>query len=282
MAVEPAAHGAFHWAPIHHDGLNARMKVIAEWVTTVRPAAVVVDVSVEVASFIRLLGVPVVVMAMPGSRWDAPHDLVYRLADHIVAPWPQHLYAPPWLRGYEDKTTFVGGISRFDGRAQRRAPCRQRPRLLVLSGAGGTSVDGAMFRECAAMHPQYRWTSLGLPGGPWVTDPWPALCSADVVVSAAGQSSVAEIASAERPAIVIPEPRPFGEQQATVEALRRGGLAVTEPRWPSVEDWPSLVDRALAIDPKAWRQWNTRGAAERASDAIQRVADTSLSAGACR
>ena len=49
----------------------------------------VVDVSVEVAILVRLLGVPVVVMAMPGDRIDAPHDLVYQAADHILAAWPE-------------------------------------------------------------------------------------------------------------------------------------------------------------------------------------------------
>ena len=57
----------------------------------------VIDVSVEVATLLRLLGVPVVVVAMPGERVDAPHTLVYQLADHILAAWPQDLYVP---RGY--------------------------------------------------------------------------------------------------------------------------------------------------------------------------------------
>ena len=95
------------------------MRLIAQWVAATRPAAVVIDVSVEVATYIRLLGVPVIVVAGPGERTDAPHLLVYRLADHIVAAWPRELHEPSWLRSYADKTSYVGGISRFDG--QERA-----------------------------------------------------------------------------------------------------------------------------------------------------------------
>ena len=70
----PAAHGVLHWAPHHDAGLRGRMALIAQWVADVHPSAAVIDVSVEVAALLRLLGVPVVVVAMPGERIDAPHD----------------------------------------------------------------------------------------------------------------------------------------------------------------------------------------------------------------
>lgn len=117
QAREVTAHGALHWAPHHDAGFSARMSEIARWVSAARPEAVVVDVSVEVAIFVRLLGTPVIVVALPGKRTDAPHLLVHRLADHIVAAWPRALCVPSWLRQYDDKTTSIGGISRFDGRA---------------------------------------------------------------------------------------------------------------------------------------------------------------------
>ena len=92
------AHGVLHWAPQHDVGLRERMALIAQWVADVAPTAAVIDVSVEVATLLRLLGVPVIVVAMPGERVDAPHWLVYRLSDHILAPWPRDLYDPQWLR----------------------------------------------------------------------------------------------------------------------------------------------------------------------------------------
>ena len=112
--VDPTAHGQLHWAPYHHRGLQRRMSQIARWVELARPRVVVVDVSVEVAHLIRLLGVPVVVVAMPGDRSDAAHQSGYRLADRIIAPWPRQIYNPSWLWPFVDRVRYVGSFSRFD------------------------------------------------------------------------------------------------------------------------------------------------------------------------
>ena len=217
-------------------------------------------------------GVPVVLVAMPGDRIDAPHDLVYHAADQILAAWPRDLYEPGWLRQHSAKTTYVGGISRFDGRVRTAPSPGRRPNVLVLSGAGGSNLGMEDVRRCAAAYPQFRWSTLGVAGGPWAEDPWPALCTADVVVSSAGQSSVADIAAAARPAIIIPAPRPFAEQHATSSALERGRTAVVLHRWPDLEDWPQLIERAQDLSPDAWQRWHTRGAAARAAALIECVA----------
>lgn len=249
-----------------------RMRAIAEWVTVAQPMAVVVDVSVEVAMLFRLLGVPVIVVAMPGDRTDAPHDLVYRTADHILAAWPQALYAPVWLHGHAAKTTYVGGISRFTERVRTPPSSGDRLNVLILNGAGGSSLDTKAVRDCAAAHPQFDWMALGVAGGPWAQDPWPALCNADVVVSSAGQSAVADIAAARRPAILVSAPRPFAEQHATSRALEAAGLALVRHEWPELDEWPSLIERARVSDPHRWQHWETEGAAARAAAVIEQVA----------
>ncbi|MET0475626.1 MAG: glycosyltransferase [Mycobacterium sp.] len=271
---DPTANGVLHWAPLHDRGFQTRMRAIAEWVANARPDAVVVDVSVEVALLIRLLGVPVIVVAMPGDRTDAPHDLVYRVADHIVAAWPRDLYEPRWLRQHAAKTTYVGGISRFDERVRTAPTPRTGTGVLILNGAGGSTVDMRAVHDCAAAHPRFDWSALGVAGGPWADDPWPALCAADVVISSAGQSSVADIATARRPAIVISAPRPFAEQRATSRALDAAGLAIVRPEWPASDDWPELIEQALASDPDRWERWQTRGAAARTAAAVERVASS--------
>ncbi|MCV7420327.1 hypothetical protein H7K45_07230 [Mycobacterium yunnanensis] len=266
------ANGALHWVPLHHSGLRERMSTIADWVSTHRPSVMVVDVSVEVTMLVRLLGVPVVVVAMPGERTDPPHELVYRVAEHILAAWPRTLYEPAWLVPYAAKTTYVGGISRFDGRPRLPRPDDGRPGILVLNGSGGADLDVSTINRCAAAHPEYRWSSLGVAGGPWADDPWPNLCTADVVVSSAGQSSIADIAAAGRPAVIIAADRPFGEQRATAAALRRAGVAAVRPSWPEMSDWPGVVEAARGLDSQGWQQWQTVGAAERAAALIERVA----------
>jgi hypothetical protein len=267
---EPTAHGALHWAPHHHNGFRARMHAIARWVAEANPEAVVTDVSVEVAVFVRLLGVPVIVMALPGKRVDAPHLLAHRLADHIVASWPSELSVPDWLRPHADKTSYVGGISRFDGRADDGPPSSTGTRVLVLGGAA--EAFGVAIDDCARACPGTTWTELGGTGGRWVADPWPQIRAAEVIVAHAGQSCIADIALARRPAVVIPRPRPFDEQHATAEVLQRHRLATVAQEWPGVRAWPALLARARAGDPRRWSRWQVEGAAARAAAAIESTA----------
>jgi len=273
LVTHPTAGGALHWVPHHDDGLSARMALIARWIELTRPAAVVVDVSVEVALFVRLMGVPVVVMAVPGDRTDAPHGFLHRLADHVVAAWPRELYEPSWLYEHADKTSYVGGISRFAGR-EPSDPGTRTPAgtVLVLGGAGGSDVDQADVDACAAEHPDIDWRTLGLAGGPAVRDPWPDICAVDVVVTHAGQGCIADVAAAQRPAIVLAQPRPFGEQAATAGALCRHRLAVVIRHWPEVSAWPKLIAQARASDPARWAAWQTADAAQRAAHAIEDAA----------
>jgi UDP-N-acetylglucosamine:LPS N-acetylglucosamine transferase len=273
---EPTAHGALHWVPHHHDGLTTRMALIARWVEQTRPAVVVVDVSVEVALLVRLLGVPVVTMAVPGERTDAPHILVHQLADHIVAAWPRQMYEPAWLRTHSPKTSYVGGISRFAERPRQPHDRNAvKPRVLVLGGAGGSSVDQATIDAAAVQCPDIAWTALGLTGGATVTDPWPDICAADVVVTHAGQGCIADVAAARRPAIVLAQPRPFGEQDATADALRQHRLALVLRDWPRPRAWPELIAQARSADPVRWDSWQTTGAAGRAARAIEALAPRS-------
>ncbi|CAN3131618.1 Glycosyl transferase family 28 C-terminal domain-containing protein [Mycobacterium sp. smrl_JER01] len=263
---EPTAHGALHWAPHHDPGYSARMQVLAQWVADAHPEVCVVDVSVEVALFLRLLGVPTVVVALPGERTDPPHDLVHRSADHILAAWPERLNAPAWLRSHAHKTSYVGGISRFEHRSRpARPPGGGDLRLLLLGGAA--DAFGAHLEQ-----PGVTCTALGGASGRWTDDPWPYLCDADVVISHAGQNSVADIAAARRPAIVIAQPRPFDEQHMTAAVLDRHRLAVTATTWPPEQDWPALLRRARHGDPDRWLHWQVPGAADRAAAAITATA----------
>jgi len=269
--AEPSANGALHWVPHHDDGLRARLALIARWIDATRPAAIVVDVSVEVALFVRLLDVPVIVMAMPGDRTDAPHASVHQIADHIIAAWPRELYEPDWLRAYAAKTSYVGGISRFVGHQVLQPTTNRAPTVLFLSGTGGCDFDQSTVDATAGLLSEIRWTTLGLRGGPRTCDPWPDICAADVVITHAGQSCVADVATARRPAIVLPQARPFNEQHATAETLRRHRLAVTSDGWPDGRAWRRLIRQARGADPSSWERWRTTGASS-----TRRAADVSV------
>lgn len=267
---DPSARGRLHWAPAHHPGLAARMARLAAWIAAEHPAVLVVDVSVEVAVLGRLMGIPVVVMGLPGDRSDVAHQLGYSLADAVLAPWPAGVGDMDRdLRPWTDRTHHVGGLSSLTGRSTPPPAPVSRRRVLVLQGSGGTSVRPADVAAAAAATPDWDWRRLG--PGAWVDDPWPELCAADVVVTHAGLGALADVAAAGRPAVVVPEARPHDEQRATARALDSSGLALTCDSWPAARRWPDLLARALAAGSH-WGRWRTDGAAGRAAGIISAVA----------
>lgn len=265
--ADPNAGGTLHWAPLQHGGHRSRLARVAGVLAAEPVDAFVVDVSVEVTLFVRLLGIPVVVMAQPGDRTDTPHRLAYGAATAIIAPWPEHLVSSRQLDGYD--VTFTGGISRHEGRPVSRS--EPGVDVLLLGGRGGSTVTPGEIAAARESTPGRRWRVL-TDGGEWVADPWALLTSARVVVAWAGQNSIADLAAASARAIVVPQPRPFREQVATGEALAAAGLALVEGGWPEPERWPALLDAADGLTPD-WDRWQVDGAALRAAEAIQRIAE---------
>ncbi len=269
---ERTAHGLLHHVPDHHPGLRARMALLSAWCAANAPSLLVADVSVEVALLARLHGVPVVSMGMPGVRTDAAHHLGYGISDLVIGPWPaeaREVLATGHL-DLDDRLVSVGAISRYP--PQRDAAPVAHGRVLALSGSGGSSLTAADLGRARASTPGWTWDALG-PAGRWVPDPWPLLCTAEVVVTHAGQNAVAEVAAARRPAVVVPQDRPFGEQHATGRALTELGLpAVVLDGWPEPGAWPGVLDRAAALDGSDWRRWNDGRGADRAAALLAGVA----------
>jgi Glycosyltransferase family 28 C-terminal domain len=274
--ADPQAGGQLHWAPLSDPGLRGRMAAIAAWIQDAAPAAMMVDVSVEVSALARLMGVPVVVPLLPGSRADPAHTLGYALADVLLAPWPEFM-APallPDVQQWQAKIRHVGAFSRFDGREPepRDGAHRATRRVLVMQGCGGSGITAGDLRQAVASTPGWTWEALGGAGGRWADDPWPALCRADVVVAHAGLSAIAEIAAARKPAVILPQARPHGEQTTTARALAAAGLAVTATSWPRPGRWPALIESALETGGSGWQTWSSGTGARQAAEVIESVA----------
>ena len=264
--IDAQCRGRMHWAPVHVPGLAQRAADLLRVAVDAGLRRLVVDVSVEVATLARVAGIPVTVMAMPGERTDAPHRLAYDLADQIVAPWSAEVYRPAWLGDHLDRTHFVGSISQFEDRPQQRGAVTSDRLGVLLGGAGGDDLPGDALEQLRGALPQYRWMSLS--AASWVDDPWPVLCSADVVVTHAGQNAIADVALTGAAVIVIPHRRPFDEQCATADALATAGLTVAVDGWPSPDTWPGLLADTLALDRSQWSRLQVRGAAARAAAVI--------------
>lgn len=255
------ADGNLHWAPVGHTGLSSRMARISSWLEAARPSLLVSDHSVEITLLARLHGVRVVAVVLPGDRSDPAHLLGYGVCEALVGMWPAtarvHTGLPPDLVA---RLRCVGGLSRF-------APSEPRPRragkahVAVLWGRGG---DGPPEHELAtARHRTLGWTWTVLGGDQWVADPFDVLLNSDVVITHGGQNAVAETAAARRPAIVLPQARPFDEQLAM-------GQALDDDRWPAIvrhslpqDSWSTLLERARRLDGHSWQGWCDGHAAER-------------------
>lgn len=300
--TEPTANGTLHWVPRHHSGLRTRMALIAAWIGTADPALVVVDVSVEVATLCRLMGVPTVVVAMRGDRSDRPHRSAYDGAHALLAPWSAEFAEPTWPQSWRDKTFHAGAISRFAGWTvptvpesvtaldpatvptgfERATMCgsmtapsgTRRPRVLGLWGSGGDIDPVPAFEAARVASPGWDWRfAVGGTGRRVAAgEVWELLAWADVVITHAGQNAVAEVAAAGTPAIVIADDRPHGEQAATAAVLHRAGLAIGLPSWPPAHRWPGLLTDALHRGGTGWTRWAPADAARRTAEFLQSTA----------
>ena len=272
LPADHTALGTLHWVPRHDHGLRRRMAIIAEWIDAAQPDLVVVDVSVEVAVLCRLMGIPTVVMAMPGDRSDRAHRSAYDSAHAILAPWPAEFSASQWSDRWSDKTFHVGAISRYAGRRPQQVNRDGGPnRVLVLWGNGGGGPPAEAVAAAARATPECHWRIAGS-GEAAGTSVWDLLSWADVVVTHGGQNAVAEVAAAGRPAVVIAESRPHDEQLATVRTLDGAGLAVGLESFPEPSQWPGILATAQSIGGEHWQRWAPADAAVRAADFLSRTA----------
>lgn len=264
------AGGTLHWAPLGHPGHQARLAAIAEWVAIHPTSAFVVDVSVEVTILARLLGVPTISVAQPGDRTDAPHRLGYDLADRILAPWAPGTIPAKALVGREDRVRSVGAISRYDGRARTEADADDDVRRVLFLGLALDPVRLAQTRELLSAD---GWVveTAGAGTDDRVDDVWPLLSRATVVVSAAGQNSIADLAAADARAVVIAQERPFDEQKEMARVLAAHGLAQTVAADASPAEVVDSIRRAADTAPR-WDVWQVSGSAARAAAAVEELA----------
>lgn len=275
--TDVAAHGTLHWAPRHSALLAPRTRALLAWIEEARPALVVVDVSVEVALQVRLAGVPVVVVRQHGDRTDPPHQMAYRLAESLLAPYPswcEDTSAPPEVRA---ATFHAGGFSRFDHRPRPAGP-RDPDEVLVLAGTGGTRLDAAAVTRLAE-HSDLRWTVAGVDGPDRpglrflgrVDDPWPLLGRAGVVVTSAGHSALCEAAAAGAPTVAVAEDRPFAEQVHKVAVLGRAGAVQPAPPLDRPSRWDVVLRTTAALGSR-WGSFVDGGGAARAAEHLAAVA----------
>ncbi|MBG6055856.1 hypothetical protein IWX81_002284 [Salinibacterium sp. CAN_S4] len=265
--VDPDAGRALHWVPIGSPGLRERAAAVSAWIADSRPAAVIVDVSVEVATLVRIHGVPVITVAQPGDRTDRAHTLGFGLSTAVIAPWMSGIRALRVDPEVERRIDFVGAISRIP--VNPGTP-RRLPHLAVMNGSGGRGASALdqVVAESMAAAPGLDWVRLA---GESETTVERTLRSASVVFAHCGQNAIAEIAASRVPAILVPEERPHREQRYMAEALASSALPVVISNPGDGRDRAADIHRARAMDGGSWLPWMDGLAAARAADVVRRV-----------
>ncbi len=268
-----SAAGYLHWAPQGDTGLMSRMARLSVWFRDSRPELVICDVSVEVALLARLHGVAVVSVVLPGDRGDRPHRTAYGVSTSLVAFWPEsaHSMVSGLDQHAQRRLVRVGALSRFPVRRGSAAGERRHRTVVVLSGAGGGGPDVYAVDQARKQTPGWRWQILGGSAGCWHPDPYSAIAGADVVITHAGQNAVAEVAAARRPAVIVPEERPFHEQRTTARALAAGNWPVMVERTFPLAGWGPRLESAVKLDGALWAGWCDGGAAARFAELVARA-----------
>ena len=272
--------GPWHHAPSDR-AVRRRAAALARAVEDFGCTTAVVDVSAEVVVLARLLGLRVVAVRQSGRRNDPTHRLAHATADRVWVP--QHRVLERHVDDADDRWCFTGAFSRFDAcPSPRRRPASARRHLVVAVGAGGTDFDDRAWRT-ASLPPGWTATIAGSsacwtqPSGSTVAsvgvvdDFGALLASADAVLTSAGWGTVADVAWARVPLVVVPEARPFDEQQVRARALEAAGLAVVLPRWPAPGELGPVLDAAGALDVSRWDEVHDGGGAQRAAALIDGV-----------
>lgn len=273
---DPTASGRLHWVP-STAGVRARAAALSGAVARHRPHLLVADVSVEATLLARLHGVPVVVVGQPGVRDDRAHALGHDVAELLLLPWPRSVGEEPWRTRTATPVLHVGAVSRFDDRTPGPRPGDGT--VLVLLGSGGHALDGRLLVGLARQLPDRHVRVLGdvrlrrpapdnLTLDGWVADPWDALVGADVVLAHAGQNVVADVAAARRPAVLLPQDRPYDEQHHLATVLARHGLAEVARDDDDPLALAQRLRRADGRDGDEWSRWHDGEGARRAAAVV--------------
>jgi UDP-N-acetylglucosamine--N-acetylmuramyl-(pentapeptide) pyrophosphoryl-undecaprenol N-acetylglucosamine transferase len=172
-----------------------------------------------------------------------------------------------------------------------------RPTILALGGSQGSrAINQLMVGMLHGLTPEecHRWQVLHIAGGadapmirtayasrrlrahvvPFLAEMDLAYAQADVVVSRAGASTIAELARCGIPAILIPYPHARAHQQANAKAVESaGGAVILEEAEATPQRLLALI-RPLIGDPERRRAMAERMRTLAVPDATQRLAAT--------
>jgi UDP-N-acetylglucosamine--N-acetylmuramyl-(pentapeptide) pyrophosphoryl-undecaprenol N-acetylglucosamine transferase len=243
----------------------------------------------------RLRGVPTVLHEANAVMGRANRVLA-PLVTALATSWPQTRRA----EGFASKATLTGMPVRPAVTAAAAAPypdARGRVSLLVFGGSQGAqafadlvpsavaALDPALRRrmdlvqqvrpeDMERVRAAYAQAGLDAELAPFFVDLPARIARANLVISRSGASSVAELATIGRPALLVPFPHALdADQLRNAEALAAAGGAVVAEQKTLVGDALARHLSSLLGDPARLARMAASAAALTHREAAQRLAD---------
>ncbi|MEZ5258241.1 MAG: hypothetical protein R2705_15445 [Ilumatobacteraceae bacterium] len=254
----------FHWAPDDLRSGLPRARLILDALADWNVTGFVVDVSVEAALLGRLAGIAPIVVRQHGIRTDRAHRNAYDVARCLLAPYAAVLEDPATPADVRTRTVHVGyvvaGTAHDETNGAPTVACGPGD-VVVLWGAGGEPPSAAWIDELAlavqgevhvlGSRPMTSATNVVVHG--WVERPERFLTERPTVVTTCGNNTISLVGQAGCPLVIVPQERPFREQEHHAERLVSMGLAVDarSGSWSAVlgaaaataDRWATLADQ---------------------------------------
>lgn len=184
----------------------------------------------------------------------------------------------------EDETMLLvfggslGAAHVNEGVCRLKAELLGRDGLVVVHSTGADGFDDTVTRLALSPDEQLRWRVM-----PYISSMGQALAAADLVVSRAGASSIAEIAAVGVPSVLVPYPHATADHQTTnARFLVDAGAA--ELVADDAIDTPLFAETVLGLldDPERRSSMRAAAAALGQSRAASALADEVEAAATCR
>ena len=226
--------GYLHYSPVGQKSIQKRSLEILQSVTAKNIELLIVDVSAEIAALARSSSIPYAYVKLPGDRSDAGHIQAFQGAVFVLAYYPEEFEdpnTPQWLR---DKTVYLG-FQTLNALKNLTKSSKGLERISVISGRGGNenleqSIPLVLNRfKDAGMHIfgefSNRLEHPNIEYKGFVDDLEKHLAKSDLIVANCGMNTISELLQIQKPLLIIPENRPFKEQEFMALKLVQNGLA---------------------------------------------------------
>lgn len=232
------------------DGQNiARMATLTDLRSCYDKAIFVSDVSAELTIAARTLGFPTVMMRHSGSvDKDPTQSFAYSCSEFLFAPFPEALEDTSYSDTCE--TVYLGFLSEQKKALStdlKKGRSQFRPGISYLSSPSDFNVSVLAALAKHYSHVQViglDQDSVTLPDDfahervqfRGYVDDIRAHVDTEIVVSAAGNNAVGELLQLGKKMILLPQQRPYDEQEAKAAKLAELGLAAVFRIDPSIDE----------------------------------------------